>query len=163
MATKRRLQTALPFAMDPVVYDFAINDRGTAAELYEGGDAIMPAAYYAICAPEWLRQETRELSPAVRNEITRFAAACRTHPRLAGSTEMLLGALFPQPGEDPQGNGSLKAILEANGFDPELHEQIRSDLRTGRIGLAQNRLPPNTVIEDVVDDCSVGFRLRPVA
>ena len=87
---------ALPFAMDPVVYDFAINDRGTAAELYEGGDAMMPAAYYAICAPEWLRQETRQLSPAVRNEITRFAAACRTHPRLAGSTEMLLGALFPQ-------------------------------------------------------------------
>ena len=65
--------------------------------LYEGGDAMMPAAYYAICAPEWLRQETRQLSPAVRNEITRFAAACRTHPRLAGSTEMLLGALFPRP------------------------------------------------------------------
>ncbi len=148
VATKRQLHDALPFAMDPVVYDFAINDRGTAAELHANGDAMMPAAYYAICAPEWLRQETRQLSPAVRNEITRFAAACRTHPRLSGSTEMLLGALFPQPGEDSRGNGSLKSILEANGFDHELHEQIRSDLRTGRIGLAQNRLPPNTVIED---------------
>ena len=29
VATKRRLQNALPFAMEPVVYDFAINDRGT--------------------------------------------------------------------------------------------------------------------------------------
>ena len=103
----------------------------------------------AICAPQWLRQETRQLSPAVREEITRFAAACRTHSRLAGSTEMLLGALFPRPSEETGGNGSLKSILEANGFDPDLHEQIRSDLRTGRIGLAQNRLPPNTVIEDV--------------
>ena len=152
VATKRQLQDALPFAMDPVVYDFAINDRGTLAELCVGGDAIMPAAYYAICTPEWLRQETRQLSPAVRNEITRFAAACRTHPRLAGSTEMLLGALFPRPSEDADGQGSLKSILEANGFDPELHEQIRSDLRTGRIGLAQNRLPPSTVIEDVAGD-----------
>ena len=28
-ATKRELQNALPFAMEPVVYDFAINERGT--------------------------------------------------------------------------------------------------------------------------------------
>jgi hypothetical protein len=160
VATKRQLQSALPFAMDPLVYDFAINDRGTVAELYESGDAMMPAAYYAICAPEWLRQQARQLSPAVRDEIGRFAAACRTHPRLAGSTELLLGALFPQPGDNCNGQGNLKSILDANGFDPELHEQIRSDLRTGRIGLAQNRLPPNTVIEDVASgdvlDASAG-------
>ena len=28
--TKRRLEHAVPFAMEPVVYDFAINERGTA-------------------------------------------------------------------------------------------------------------------------------------
>ena len=39
--------------------------------------------------------------------------------------------------------------LEQHGFDRAQHEQIRSDLRNGRIGLAQNRLPPNAVIEDV--------------
>src|SRR4029079_4663012 len=32
---------------------------------------------------------------------------------------------------------------------PAQHEQIRSDLKTGRIGLAQNRLPPTTKIADV--------------
>jgi hypothetical protein len=42
-------------------------------------------------------------------------------------------------------------LLEENGFDPELHEQIRCDLRAGRIGLAQNRLPASSVIEDVRD------------
>ena len=30
---KEHLHTALPFAMDPVVYDFQINDTGTIAEL----------------------------------------------------------------------------------------------------------------------------------
>ena len=29
--TKRELQNALPFAMDPVVYDFAINERDARA------------------------------------------------------------------------------------------------------------------------------------
>ena len=59
------------------------------------------------------------------------------------------GRSFPQSSGDTRGPGNLKSILEANGFDHELHEQIRSDLRSGRIGLAQNRLPASTVIEDM--------------
>ncbi len=35
-ATKRQLQDALPFAMEPVVYDFAINDRGTRGRALAG-------------------------------------------------------------------------------------------------------------------------------
>ena len=66
--------------MEPVVYDFAVNDQGTLAELWTGGDALMPAGYYALCVPLWLRQEANQLSPAVRGEIDRFAAACRTLP-----------------------------------------------------------------------------------
>ncbi len=156
--TKRELQHALPFAMEPVVYDFAINDGGTVAELWEGEDALMPPGYYALCAPEWLRRDVREFSPTTRGEIARFAAACREHPRLAGSTELLYSALFPQPSADERSQVTLKRLLEQNGFDPELHEQIRADLRAGRIGLAQNRLPASSSLEDVGDgdvlDCS---------
>ncbi len=36
-STKRQLETAMPFAMEPVVYDFAINERGTWAELVGNG------------------------------------------------------------------------------------------------------------------------------
>jgi hypothetical protein len=147
--TKRNLQHALPFAMEPVVYDFAINDSGTLATFWEGSEALMPASYYAICANEWLRRDVRQLSPLVRQEIAHFAAACRRHPRLAGSTELVLGALFPPPAEERRDQSSLQQLLEENGFDPELHEQIRGDLRAGRIGLAQNRLPPSAVVEDV--------------
>jgi hypothetical protein len=147
-ATKRRLHSALPFAMEPVVYDFAVNDTGTTATLSEGAEALMPPAYYALCAPAWLRQDARSLSRVVQGEIARFAAACRTHPRLAGSTELVLGALFPQPAEEHLAQTSLRKLLDENGFDPELHEQIRTDLRSGRIGLAQNRLPASSEIED---------------
>jgi hypothetical protein len=43
-------------------------------------------------------------------------------------------------------------MLDRYGFDRLMHEQIREDLKAGRIGLAQNRLPANAVIEDVRDD-----------
>ena len=36
-----------------------------------------------------------------------------------------------------------------NGFDPVQHEQIRIDLQKGRIGLNRNRLPLETIIEDI--------------
>ncbi len=55
--TKRELQHALPFAMEPVVYDFAINERGTWADLLTGADALdaarlLRAACSAVAAPE---------------------------------------------------------------------------------------------------------------
>ena len=147
--TKRAMQEALPFAMEPVVYDFAINSRGTDATLLRGAEAFMPPGYYAMLAPQWLRSDLHQLSPGCQEEITRFAAACRDHPRLSGSMDLLFLRLFPQHAVEELDRAGLKGLLVQNGFDPELHEQIRSNLRTGRIGLAQNRLPASTVIEDV--------------
>ncbi len=61
--------------------------------------------------------------------------------------EVLFDRLLPRP--ERAAEGTLETLLAANGFDPEQHGRIRAELRTGRIGLAQNRLPPTTVIEDV--------------
>ncbi|KAG7350936.1 UTP-glucose-1-phosphate uridylyltransferase [Nitzschia inconspicua] len=36
MSTKKEMEHALPFAMDPVVYDFKINDHGTKAQWFDG-------------------------------------------------------------------------------------------------------------------------------
>src|SRR4029453_16936531 len=77
-ASKRELQFALPFAMEPVVYDFAINEQGTCADLLVGADALMPPGYYALTVPGLLRQELRSLPPLRRAELDRFGAACRT-------------------------------------------------------------------------------------
>src|SRR5512144_594288 len=55
--TKARLQHALPFAMEPVVYDFAINERGTWAELLQGDEALLPPGYYALTVPALIRQD----------------------------------------------------------------------------------------------------------
>lgn len=45
---KGSLEDALPFAMEPVVYDFRINPNGTLAALDSSGAAMMPPQYYAL-------------------------------------------------------------------------------------------------------------------
>jgi hypothetical protein len=150
-AAKRRLEGAVPFAMEPVVYNFAINEHGTRAELRSGPDALMPPGYYALMLPASLRQEHRLLPRARRAELDRFAAACRTHPEFGGAIQGLFDRLLPRAAQDDPGNAhSLETLLDRYGFDRVQHEQIQADLRAGRIGLAQNRLPANTQIEDVL-------------
>ncbi len=147
--TRHELEHALPFAMEPVVYDFAINERGTFAALLRGTEAMLPPGYYAMMVPRWLRSDPRELSRTRRAEMEQFGAACRTRPELRGMVEMLFDRLFPRSRSAADASPSLRQLLEENGFDAEQHERTRADLRNGRIGLAQNRLPPSSVIVDV--------------
>ena len=172
--TKRELEAALPFAMEPVVYDFAINERGTWAELLrrqrsrgrEKGTEetaslrrslspapLMPAGYYALIVPDLVRLDRRQLLPARRAELNLFAAACREQPELSGMVQTLFDRLLPSSAGQSSGEGAngqtLEALLVENGFDRVQHEQIRADVRAGRIGLAQNRLPANSDIRDV--------------
>src|SRR6185369_10737711 len=44
---------------------------------------------------------------------------------------------------------TLHDLLERYGFDRQQHDRIQADLRSGRIGLAQNRLPASATIDDV--------------
>ena len=147
--TKRALAAALPFAMDPVVYDFAINERGSWAGLLTGKDALMPAGYYRFTVPALLRMGREKLGPVRHAEMDHFVEACRTQPELEGMVGTLFDSIFPRGGESGSGRDTLDALLAKYGFDRAAHEQIREDLRAGRIGLAQNRLPVNCVIEDV--------------
>lgn len=150
--TKRELQHALPFAMEPVVYDFAINERGTFADLLTGPTALMPAGYYALITPPLLRQDRNTLPPLRRAELDKFGAACRTRPELAGMVQTLFDAMLPRGKAEATDGKSLGSLLEEFGFDRTQHEQIRAELKEGRIGLAQNRLPLSAVIEDARSD-----------
>ncbi len=156
--TKRELEHALPFAMEPVVYDFAINERGSWADFQEGRDAMLPPAYYALHAPNWLRADPQTLSLQRRRELDQFGAACRTRPELSGMVEALFERLLPRLKTEGGAQQSLAELLEQNGFDRAQHERIRDDLKNGRIGLAQNRLPVNADIRDVRPDDVIDMR-----
>src|SRR5664279_5732735 len=65
----------------------------------------------------------------------------------------LFDHLLPRAQDEQTGRAlSLEALLETHGFDRVQHERIQTDLRSGRIGLAQNRLPVSSRIEDAAPD-----------
>ncbi len=152
--TKARLQFALPFAMEPVVYDFAINANGTFADLLGAEDqapAILPPAYYQITVPALLKRDPETLTTTQRTDLDRFAEASRSRPEFEGSVGTLFDTLFPKESSGGEaGKTSLQDLLAENGFDRKLHDKVRRDLLAGRLGLAQNRLPASAQIEDVL-------------
>jgi len=168
LATKRDLQTALPFAMDPVVYDFEINNNGTWAELLTADQANFPDRYYALVLPGLLRTPPRDLSSQRRRDLQRISGLCgpRSTSNLKpestqaspATANLLLASVLPDADHSGQRLGNLQSMLSDCGFDRQQHEQIRADLRSGRIGLAQNRLSANTLITDVTSDHVVDLR-----
>lgn len=156
--TKRQLETALPFAMDPVVYEFAINDNGSCCQWLTGDAARLPDRYYKQQLPGWLQSGARQLSTGVRRELELLGLRCREPGGGGEVAKELIEAILPSHQPSSHQHSTLSELLLANGFDRQQHEQIRADLKAARIGLAQNRLPNETVIEDVgpseiVDAC----------
>lgn len=146
---KTEMQTSLPFAMDPVVYDFRINDHGSWSKLKTGADAVMPDRYYRLTLPSLLRTPLRELSPNRRSELQFIGDRCASGNLSGGASSLLLQSVLPSDDSGNQSDASIHDLLRDIGFDSEQHEQIRSDLKNGRIGLSQNRLSPSTTIRDV--------------
>ena len=151
--TRTEMEHSVPFAMEPVVYDFAINEEGTLARLHSDDDALMPPGYYVQRVPALIRANIPQLSSVRRTELERFAAACRSKAEYTGTIQSLFDHMLPagQDAEKSQAK-SLRTLLDNFGFDRNQHEQIRQDLRSGRIGLAQNRLRATTLIQDVEVD-----------
>jgi len=119
--TKREFEYSLPFAMEPVVYDFAINEKGTWADLLHGKSALLPPGYYALIMPPLLRQDARSLPPLHRAEMDKFAAACRSKPELRGMVQTLFDRLLPRLKTDDTSDESLPALLERYGFEIRPH------------------------------------------
>lgn len=162
--TKRGLETAVPFAIEPIVYEFAINERGSVAELRTGEAAMMPAGYYTLTVPALLRSDPRTLTGARRAELGHLGEACRTQAGLSSIVRNLVDHLLPRVGEESRED--LASLLNELGFDRMQHETIRAELRQGRVGLAQNRLPRTVQLEDAgrgsIPDARAGLpeRLR---
>jgi hypothetical protein len=147
-----QLAGGVPFAMEPVVYDFAINERGTHAEFLTGNSAGLPDKYYDLVLPSIVRKDQRSLSVAERSDLERFSSSWHRGPGALGRAQSFLDRLLPHDAGENDRTETLESLLEQNGFDPTQHEQIQSELRAGYIGLAQNRMPISSRIEDVSPD-----------
>jgi UTP--glucose-1-phosphate uridylyltransferase len=142
----KKLAGGVPFAMDPVVYDFAINERGTFANLAPGSSAELPDGYYNLMLPAVLRKDQRLLSASERSDLERFNSSCQGAPE---RTRRFLDRLLPHANGGEELAETLDSLLSQNGFDPVQHERIQMELRAGQIGLAKNRMHASIQIEDV--------------
>lgn len=140
--TKRKLSSAVPFAIDPVVYDFSINPHGTSAQIHSGSAALLSRKYHLMSVPALLRVPLSELTEERRLELGRVAA------RYTDLTEPLFERLFPREETPSAESGGLDGLLDSLGFDPVAHERLRSEYRANRIGLSKNLLPTTAKIEN---------------
>ncbi|MFO0910877.1 MAG: UTP--glucose-1-phosphate uridylyltransferase, partial [Isosphaeraceae bacterium] len=151
---KASLDDALPFAMEPVVYDFRINPLGSSAELQTGAQAMMPPRYYTLQVPRMIAEGTAALNPSRKSDVDHFANHCQDTSELLRVFRTMINNLFPVTRGAADSTASAwdraaETIGRENGFDPVQHAQLREDLQRGRIGLARNRLPVDTDIRDV--------------
>ncbi|KAA5548747.1 UTP--glucose-1-phosphate uridylyltransferase [Adhaeribacter rhizoryzae] len=152
--TKAELSDALPFAMEPVVYNWRINQRGTWSSLHEGAEALMPEQYYGIHVSELVRKDPNAISYIRRAEIDHFTTLAEQHHLAYPLLRTIVSNLFKVSDPSSQSNRSDEndksdRIKKENGFDFIQHEEIREELQKGRIGLSRNRLHAETTIEDV--------------
>src|SRR4029077_2045630 len=153
---KSALDDALPFAMEPVVYNFRINPHGTVASLDSGQGAMMPSPYYTLQVPRMLSTPTASLPHQRRADVDHFANACPESGALLTLFRTMVNPPFPdaRPAADPSAaawDEEAVRIRRENGFDPVQHEQLRDHLHRGRIGLPLTRLPVDLDIRDVED------------
>lgn len=152
--TKAELSASLPFAMEPVVYNWQINTNGTFARLLEGGAALMPPQYYALQVSELVHKDPATISYIRRAEIDHFTTLCDQNDEAYPLLRTIVSNLFKVSDPSTQSNRQVQheaadSIKRDNGFDYIQHEEIREALQKGRIGLFRNRLPVETTIEDV--------------
>ncbi|TDH24569.1 UTP--glucose-1-phosphate uridylyltransferase [Segetibacter sp. 3557_3] len=152
--TKSELSSSLPFAMEPVVYNWNINEKGTWSTLHTGGDALMPEQYYAIQVSELVRKDPATIAYLRRAEIDYFTTHCEENNLAYPLLRTIVSNLFKVSDPTSQTNrgnenDNADRIKKENGFDFIQHEELRADLQKGRIGLSRNRLPVDTSIEDI--------------
>jgi len=105
---KKRYEYALPFAMEPIVYDFNLNYKGIQAQMLKGKSAAI------LCKDKTLTSETEDRDS--RREKMDIEA---------------------------------ERIKKENGFDEKTHSKYKQLLKSGRIGVGNNRLPLTAVVENV--------------
>ena len=130
--TKKEFESRLPFAMDPVVYDFAINDHGTFGTLASAATAQMPYEYYALLIPEWLKLEPRDLSALSRFEMETLGAEYRTEFN-APKFRILVESILPEKDSKFEASESLEDSLVSMS-STSLSISARSSLEKANLG-----------------------------
>ena len=125
---KHLYSSSLPFIINPVVYDFKLNHDGNLAYLLTGRNVQMPDMHQVSTKKKTNNPLKSPYSPLWQRGVR-------------GDFKGGLGRLLEE-----------KKIKKKYGFDSKPYEHMKSLLKKGEIGLAKNRLPQTTNIQDISYD-----------
>jgi hypothetical protein len=107
-----RTGEAVPFAMEPVVYDFAINETRHVGHAAHGRPALMPVGYYTLTVPGAAAPRGAASPPSARRVGRSSACAAAPARRsLAGMVQTLFDRLLPARAPRPAPPAILDALL----------------------------------------------------
>lgn len=119
---KRTLQDVVPFAIEPVVYRWALNRDGSVASL--ATDVLLPAPYYALHA-----LHTR---PSAAEAALVARAVLAGAEGFAGLPRAVFDRVYPPPvAVRPTAAAAVDEVLQA---------RVEQQMAAGLIGLRRNRL-----------------------
>jgi len=149
--TKKKFENAIPFAMEPVVYDFRINENGTIADLGTGLASLMPEEYYTLLLPGLLKKDLLSLTESQRRELEILNHAYKSQEPYSGFINNLFDRMIPHGQQDNAQQKPLNKLLDELGFNPEQHEQIKKELRSNYL----SALKDSIVLKDIVQRHSI--------
>ncbi|MBU1625965.1 UTP--glucose-1-phosphate uridylyltransferase, partial [bacterium] len=160
---KDKYSQAIPFAMDPVIYMFSVNHDGIIAHLKEGKDVLMPDEYYKFKIMQILVSDKKiktNIDPDIQCFIKAFGNISPVEVTREGlkrfyKVKFLIDIddlRISLRGENPKWERAAEKIKSENGFDPAAHEEMKADVKAGRISIKGNRFSLTTKIEDVREE-----------
>lgn len=112
------------FAMEPVVYDFKINENGTVSKLLEGSEAILPVDYYTFITPSLLKRELSSLTNVQRSELETVGRVSRCKQGYESFVSGLFENMLPDAGTEQNQGVSLKQLLEKTASIPNFISKL---------------------------------------
>lgn len=94
-SAKQDLEKSLPFAMDPVVYEFTINANGTYGELLAGEEALLPPIYYKQVIPNLVKEDIKNMPSDRLAELQAFTRSCDQNAQFQQAIPQFFKQLLP--------------------------------------------------------------------
>ncbi len=153
---KNKYCFSLPFIIDPVVYDFKLNHNGNVAQLLTGTDAKIPDMHKVSTENKTYNSSSNLLVNCTAMSLRGATATKQSHKGIENkkiATSRIIGARNDKK-KISEGEWELdeQEIKKKYGFDLKSHEHVKLLLKKGAIGLAKNRLPQTTNIQDISYD-----------
>ena len=137
--------------MTPVVYDFAINEKGTSVRLQVIQEAGLPAGYYGMMVPHWLRVRTAQAEHASAGGAEAFGRQ-REREELRRTMERLFEQMLPSADEGPSKGRTCRHSLASMGLIDSSASAFRPTSQWAGRACRRTAWRPDTIITDVSDD-----------